>query len=57
MGEKSKKHKQQMRVITNFIEINAMISITALNMNHSNKLTKDRDYWNGLKRWIKKLFF
>jgi len=57
MGEKSKKHMQQMRVITNLIEINAATSITVLNMNHSNKLTKDRDYWNGFKRWIKKLFF
>ena len=45
-----------MKVITNLVEINETISITTLNVKSLNKLTKDREYWNGFKKWIKKLF-
>ena len=41
---------QQMKVITNLVEINETTSTTTLNVKSLNKSTKDREYWNGFKK-------
>ena len=44
--ERSKEQIQQMKIITNLVEINATISITTLNVNGLNKLK------TGVVRWF-----